>query len=61
MENASQNTPLKNDETRQSGDGRLKAPIFLLGSHKSETSLLRALLDGHKDLFVFPTETHLFK
>lgn len=39
----------------------LRAPIFLLGSHKSGTSLLRSLLDGHPDLFVFPTETHFFQ
>ncbi len=35
-------------------------PIFVLGCHKSGTSLLRNLLDGHKDLFVIPTETHFF-
>jgi len=34
------------------------APIFILGSHKSGTSLLRSLLDGHPDLFVIPFETH---
>ncbi len=35
------------------------APIFILGSHKSGTSLLRSLLDGHPDLFVIPFETHI--
>jgi protein-tyrosine sulfotransferase len=34
------------------------APIFILGSHKSGTSLLRSLLDGHPELFVIPFETH---
>ena len=36
------------------------APVFLLGSHKSGTSLLRALLDGHPELTVLPRETHFF-
>ena len=35
-------------------------PIFLLGSHKSGTSLLRSLLDGHPDLDVLPREAHFF-
>ena len=34
------------------------APIFILGSHKSGTSLLRSLLDDHPDLYVIPFETH---
>jgi len=33
-------------------------PIFILGAHKSGTSLLRALFDGHPDLFVVPMESH---
>lgn len=36
-------------------------PIFLLGAHKSGTSLLRSLFDGHPDLFVLPVEAHLFE
>ncbi len=36
------------------------APIFLLGSHKSGTTLLRNLLDGADGHFVIPVETHLF-
>lgn len=39
----------------------LNGPIFLLGSHKSGSSLLRSLLDGHTDLFVIPSETHFFQ
>ncbi|MCF8241923.1 MAG: sulfotransferase [Melioribacteraceae bacterium] len=35
-------------------------PIFILGCHKSGTTLLRNLLDDHKELFVVPTETHFF-
>lgn len=35
--------------------------IFILGCHKSGTSLLRSLLDGHSDLIVFPKETHFFQ
>ena len=37
------------------------APIFLLGSHKSGSSLLRSLFDGHRDLFAIPTEIHYFQ
>jgi len=33
-------------------------PIFITGAHKSGTSLLRSLLDGHRNLFVLPFETH---
>jgi hypothetical protein len=40
---------------------RLRAPIFLLGAHKSGTSLLRSLLDSHEELFVFPVECHFFQ
>lgn len=36
-------------------------PVFLLGSHKSGSSLLRSLLDGHPELAVLPKETHLFQ
>ncbi|MFX0170569.1 MAG: sulfotransferase [Candidatus Hodarchaeota archaeon] len=39
----------------------MKNPIFICGSHKSGTSLLRALLDGHSDLFVIPIEAHIFQ
>ncbi len=36
----------------------MKEPVFILGSHKSGTSLLRALLDGAEGLFVIPLEAH---
>ncbi|MEX2379900.1 MAG: sulfotransferase [Vicingaceae bacterium] len=36
-------------------------PIFILGSHKSGTSLLRNLFDGHSALWTNPIETHFFK
>ena len=36
-------------------------PVFLLGAHKSGTSLLRSLLDGHPELFVLPFETHFLQ
>lgn len=39
----------------------LKSPIFILGSHKSGSSLLRSLLDSHPDLYVVPTEVHYFQ
>lgn len=40
---------------------QLKSPIFILGSHKSGSSLLRSLLDNHPSLFVVPTEMHFFQ
>jgi len=36
-------------------------PIFILGAHKSGTSLLRSLFDGHSQLYVIPFETHYFQ
>lgn len=36
-------------------------PIFILGAHKSGTSLVRSILDGHPDLFVIPIESHFFQ
>lgn len=33
-------------------------PIFILGAHKSGTSLLRSLLDAHPELFAAPIEMH---
>jgi protein-tyrosine sulfotransferase len=39
----------------------MKQPIFILGTHKSGTSLLRSLFDGHPDLFAVPIEVHFFK
>ncbi|RLA39186.1 MAG: hypothetical protein DRR42_27580, partial [Gammaproteobacteria bacterium] len=36
-------------------------PIFLFGCHKSGTSLLRALLDGHPDVLCIPKEAHFFQ
>lgn len=35
--------------------------VFILGCHKSGTSLLRSLLDGHGQLFVIPIESHFFR
>jgi protein-tyrosine sulfotransferase len=39
----------------------LKSPIFILGSHKSGSSLLRSLFDNHPELYVIPTEVHYFQ
>jgi protein-tyrosine sulfotransferase len=39
----------------------MKRPVFILGAHKSGTSLLRSLFDGHPDFFVLPLETHPFQ
>ncbi len=38
-----------------------KDPIFILGCHRSGTSLLRSLLDGHPELNVVPVEGHYFE
>lgn len=37
-----------------------EAPIFITGLHKSGTTLLRSLLDGHPDLQIIPFESHFF-
>lgn len=40
----------------------MRDPIFISGLRKSGTSLVKSLLDGHPDLFVFPAnELHLFR
>jgi hypothetical protein len=39
----------------------VKSPIFILGSHKSGTTLVRGLLDGVPGLFSIPIETHIFE
>lgn len=39
----------------------IEKPIFILGVHKSGTTLLRSLLEGHPALFAIPIETHVFK
>lgn len=36
-------------------------PIFITGLHKSGTTLLRALLDGHEELSTVPFESHYFQ
>lgn len=36
-------------------------PIFIVGAHKSGTSLLRNIFDGHPELFVVPFETHVYQ
>lgn len=38
----------------------MASPIFILGAHKSGTSLLRSLFDGHPDIFAVPIESHFF-
>ena len=40
---------------------RIERPIFIFGSHKSGSSLLRSLLDGHPALAVLPSESHFFQ
>lgn len=39
----------------------LYKPIFIFGSQKSGSSLLRSLLDSHPSLFVVPSESHYFQ
>lgn len=36
----------------------VQRPIFIGGSHKSGTTLLRNLLDGHPELYTLPTDGH---
>lgn len=40
---------------------QLNRPIFILGAHKSGSSLIRSLLDGHPELFTTPIEMHFFR
>ena len=39
----------------------LNRPVFISGFHKSGTTLLLSLLDGHPQLVVFPEELHFFQ
>lgn len=39
----------------------MNTAIFILGAHKSGTSLVRSLLDGHPDLNVVPIELHFLR
>lgn len=43
------------------GNLNLHAPVFILGCHKSGTTLLRSLLDGHEEFATMPRETHFFQ
>ncbi len=36
-------------------------PIFLFGAHKSGTTLLKNLFEGHSQLYCIPIETHVFQ
>jgi hypothetical protein len=36
-------------------------PIFIAGTHKSGTSLIRSLFDGHSNIYSIPMETHYFQ
>lgn len=36
-------------------------PVFICGHHRSGTTLLVSLLDGHSELLVAPNELHFFK
>lgn len=41
---------------------QLRSPVFILGCHKSGTSLVRSLLDGHPEIdFTYPNELHYFR
>ncbi len=39
----------------------MQKPIFIVGAHKSGTSLLRSIFDAHEDLFTLPIGSHFFK
>lgn len=36
-------------------------PIFIFGAHKSGTSLVRSILDGHSHIYSIPIESHYFQ
>jgi hypothetical protein len=42
-------------------DRWLYSPVFICGSHRSGTTLLQQLLDGHRGLIVLPSEGTYFK
>ena len=46
--------------TTNTFDTNLKPPIFILGSGRSGTSLLRSILNNHPDIYCMEGETHLF-
>ena len=46
--------------TTNAFDIKLKPPIFILGSGRSGTSLLRSILNNHPDIYCMEGETHLF-
>ena len=39
----------------------MQRPVFILGFHKSGTTLLRSLLDGVPGVFAIPIETHIYE
>lgn len=45
-------------ETKISGQ---QDPVFIVGAHKSGSSFIRSLLDGHPELAVLPIESHFFR
>lgn len=45
----------------QNGSHFLDQPIFISGYHKSGTTLLLSIFDGHPDLVVIPEELNFFK
>lgn len=44
------------DETLTSGHDLAAHPVFIFGVHRSGTTLVRNILDGHPDLVVLPSE-----
>jgi hypothetical protein len=51
---------LPTDAQREQAIAWLGRPVFLCGHHRSGTTLLRNLLDGHPDLVVLPDEGTYF-
>ena len=48
------------DNPVQGAVPELQRPVFILGAHKSGTSLLRSLLDAVPGFYVLPKEPHFF-
>ena len=48
------------DTTRAQGSSLAVRPVFICGAHRSGTTLMRDLLDGHPALVVLPAEASYF-
>ena len=54
------NEHIENWTSLTSFDFKMPSPVFIVGSPRSGTTLMRSLLDSHPDIFCPPCETFLF-